>query len=106
MLTELLGRIMKQEGRHIDFYGSRGREPTRGEHQGAEGHPVRAQALLGAGRHRRHAQGRDATFMIGHLFGGDDGRAVAERIDRRIDRLPGLAGLDLATGARAKYAAA
>ena len=27
-----------------------------------------------------------------HLFGGEDGRAVVERIDRHIDRLPGLAG--------------
>jgi hypothetical protein len=41
----------------------------------------------------------DTDFLIAHLFGGDDGVAFTERIDRRIDRLPGLAGLDLVRGA-------
>jgi hypothetical protein len=36
---------------------------------------------------------------VRYLFEGDDGRKTAERIDRRIDRLPGLAGLHLITGA-------
>ena len=41
----------------------------------------------------------ETHFLIRHLFGDDDGHTVAERIDRRIDRLPGLEGLGLAVGA-------
>jgi hypothetical protein len=39
--------------------------------------------------------------LISFLFGGDDGAATAERIDRRIDNLPGLGGLGLVGKARA-----
>jgi hypothetical protein len=38
--------------------------------------------------------------MVDYLFGDADGAASAERIDRNIDRLPGLAGLSLAERAR------
>jgi hypothetical protein len=37
----------------------------------------------------------EVDFLVRELFGDDDGRAVARRIDERIDRLPGLAGLHL-----------
>jgi len=42
----------------------------------------------------------ETAFLIDHLFGGDDGLEIAERIDRRIDRLPGLGGLGLCIEAR------
>ena len=42
--------------------------------------------------------------MISFLFGGDDGKTMAARIDRRIDSLPGLAGLDLIENARLSLA--
>ncbi len=45
----------------------------------------------------------ESRHLIDYLFGGDDGREMAARIDRRIDRLPGLAGLSLVTGARQTY---
>jgi hypothetical protein len=38
-------------------------------------------------------------FLRRYLFGDPDGVAMAERIDRRVDRLPGLDGLHLLTGA-------
>jgi hypothetical protein len=38
---------------------------------------------------------REVDFLRSYLFGDDDGRAVADRIDRRVDRLPGLDGLNL-----------
>jgi hypothetical protein len=47
----------------------------------------------------------EVDHLIGFLFGGDDGRAMAERIDRRIDGLPGLAGLHLVTNASDKHQA-
>jgi hypothetical protein len=41
----------------------------------------------------------DTDFLIAHLFGDADGIAFTERIDRRIDRLPGLEGLGLVRAA-------
>jgi hypothetical protein len=48
---------------------------------------------------------REVGFVIGHLFRGLDGRAMAERIDRRLDRLPGQGGLHLAARALAEISA-
>jgi hypothetical protein len=45
----------------------------------------------------------ETRHLVGTLFGGDEGRAVAERIDRRIDALPGLEGLGLMASALRKY---
>jgi hypothetical protein len=42
---------------------------------------------------------QEVDFLRTYLFGDDDGRAMAERIDRRVDRLPGLEGLNLLRGA-------
>ncbi|MGH9086127.1 MAG: hypothetical protein ACRDYW_11800 [Acidimicrobiales bacterium] len=44
----------------------------------------------------------DETRHLGRtLFAGPDGLAVVERIDRRVDQLPGLEGLALLRGALA-----
>jgi hypothetical protein len=99
VLTTLLRRIMKQEGRHIDFYAS----------QAAE----RLEASRAAQRITRLALRRrwspvgsgvmpepEVRHLVGYLFGDGEGRQVVERIDRRIDRLPGLAGLELVASAR------
>ncbi|MGD9996924.1 MAG: hypothetical protein AB7L17_04650 [Ilumatobacteraceae bacterium] len=92
--AELLRRIMKQEGRHIDFYASQAMRRLRSDR--------RAQRLTRfALRRMWKPVGSDVmpaaevAHLIGFLFGDADGRAMAERIDRRIDRLPGLAGLHL-----------
>jgi hypothetical protein len=42
----------------------------------------------------------ETDHLIGHLFGGDDGASMAQRIDRRLSRLPGLDALGLVTSAR------
>lgn len=42
----------------------------------------------------------EVNFLIGYLFGDEEGRAIAERIDRHIHRLPGLGGLDIVVNAR------
>lgn len=94
VLTELLKRIMKQEGRHVDFYASQARRRLDG-HPGAQ--RVTRRALrrfwtpVGAGVMPQ----AEVRFLADHLFGGPDGLAVARRIDRQIDRLPGLRGLRL-----------
>lgn len=104
VLRELLGRIMRQEGRHIDFYrmqavarleaSSWARRTTRWIVR-ALWRPVGASVMP-----------RDETsHVVTTLFGGDDGGTIAARIDRRIDALPGLEGLGLMAGARTRYAA-
>jgi hypothetical protein len=37
----------------------------------------------------------ETRAVTAHLFGDDQGRQVARRIDRRVDRLPGLGSLYL-----------
>ena len=98
VLRELLGRIMRQEGRHIDFYASQAERRLADDR--------RAQRLTRWALRRLWAPvgsdvmpATEVRHLISFLFGGSEGRTVAERIDRRIDRLPGLAGLSLITGA-------
>lgn len=98
VLTELLRRIMRQEGRHVDFYAGEARR--------------RLASSRAAQRVTRIALGRfwqpvghgvlpkdETDFLIAHLFDGERGEEVAARIDRHVDRLPGLAGLDLVSAA-------
>ena len=91
VLTELLRRIMRQEGRHIDFYATQAHRRLRGRPPGPAADP----AWRCAGSGGRSGSGvmpeAEVRFMVGHLFGGPRARAV-DRIDRRIDRLPGLEG--------------
>ena len=105
MLSELLRRIMKQEGRHIDFYASEAHRRLEGDRRAQRmtrmaltrfWKPVGATVMPRA----------EVRHLIGYLFGDEDGHDVAARIDRRIDRLPGLAGLGLADAARREYALA
>jgi hypothetical protein len=94
VLTELLQRIMRQEGRHLDFYASeaakrlaRSRRARRLTRFGMRTfwRPVGSGVIPPA----------EMRFMAGYLFGDDDGQAAARRIDRRMQRLPGLEDLTL-----------
>lgn len=103
VLAEMLRRIMKQEGRHIDFYAAQATKRLSNNR--------RAQWLTRQALTRFWAPvGSDVMpepevrHLISYLFGGDDGKAMAARIDRRIDTLPGLAGLDLIENARLSLA--
>ncbi len=99
VLSDLLRRIAKQEGRHIDFYVSHASK--------------RLDASKGARRMTRLAlrlkwrpvgsgvmPEAETDYLIAYLFGGDDGLSMADRIDRRLSRLPGLDSLGLITAAR------
>lgn len=93
-LAELLRRIMRQEGRHIDFYVTQARHRL--------GASTAAQRLTRWALRRFWApvgsgvvSEGEVAFLREYLFGDAEGRAVADRIDRRVDRLPGLAGLGL-----------
>ena len=93
VLADLLKRIMRQEGRHIDFYLTKANEFLA---------PAPAQRVtrwtlrtmwqpVGAGV----MPAAETAHVVRHLFGDAEGRAMAARIDRRVDRLPGLGGLRL-----------
>jgi hypothetical protein len=95
----LLRRIMRQEGRHIDFYAAEAMRRLEGDR--------RAQRVTRFALKRMWAPvgstvmpPEEGRFLVRYLFDGDDGAAVAARIDRRVDRLPGLDGLGLIAGAR------
>jgi rubrerythrin len=94
VLTELLRRIMRQEGRHIDFYAS---EAGRRLSASRSARQLTRYAL-------RHFWGPvgsgvmpepEIRFLATYLFGDEQGRSAAKRVDRQIDRLPGLQGLHL-----------
>jgi len=98
VLSILLRRIMKQEGRHIDCYASQAK--------GRLSESRAAQRLTRWALHRFWAPvgsgvmpDEEVRFLSTYLFGDEDGLDVAERIDRRVDRLPGLDGLGLMRGA-------
>ncbi len=60
-LSKLLHRIMKQEGRHIDFYASQATAAPRGQPPRPEGHPLGAATLLDSRRRRHQGSGRGAV---------------------------------------------
>ena len=98
-LRELLKRIMKQEGGHIDFYAS---EATRRLAASPKAQRLTRFALkhlwrpVGSGVMPKEEVG----FLVSYLFDGDEGQRCAARIDRRVDRLPGQAELHLLDTAR------
>lgn len=98
-LTTLVRRIAKQEGRHIDFYVSEAAQRLSAS--------TAAQRITRVALARRWAPvgsgimpKEETDHVVRHLFAGAEGLDIARRIDRRIDRLPGLAGLGLIEGAR------
>jgi len=94
VLTELLKRIMKQEGRHIDFYASEASRRLTGKPRSQRFTRMALRHLwrpVGSGVMPRP----EVAFLVRHLFGDDEGRSTAARIDRRIDALPGQKGLNL-----------
>jgi hypothetical protein len=99
VLAELLARIMKQEGRHIDFYASQARKRLTASRRARKMTRLALRRLwrpVGSGV----MPAEETAFVIDHLFSGHDGLEMARRIDRRVDRLPGLEGLRLVESAR------
>jgi hypothetical protein len=98
VLTELLRRIMRQEGRHIDFYTLSARRRL------AESAAARRLTRFALRRYWAPVgtgvmAPPEVRFLVHHLFGDTDGRAAAQRIDRAVGRIPGLDGLRLVESA-------
>jgi hypothetical protein len=104
VLRGLLGRIMRQEGRHIDYYRSRAVELLDGD-AGAQRTTRWVLRLLWRPVGAKVMPAAETGHLVRTLFGGPEGRAVAARVDRRIDRLPGLSGLGLVQGSLDRDAA-
>jgi hypothetical protein len=104
VLDDLIARVMKQEGRHIDYYLTRANELL-GESAAAQRTTRRMLRRLWSPVGAKVMPDDDTRFLIRTLFADEEGREVAARIDRRIDRLPGLDGLGLMDRALADWAA-
>jgi hypothetical protein len=98
VFSELVGRIVRQEGRHIDFYASRARTRLAASARARKLVRFTLQRFwkpVGSGV----MPDAETQFLARYLMTDELGRAAAQRIDRQIDRLPGLGGLDLVTAA-------
>jgi hypothetical protein len=92
---------MKQEGRHIDFYLDQARKhlDTAAAQRQTRFMLRRLWAPVGFS-----VMPEDESLHLSTtLFANADGRAMIERIDRRIDSLPGLDGMGLMAGAMDRY---
>ena len=103
VLAELLRRIMRQEGLHIDFYATEAR--ARLQSAAAQRTTRRVARALWSPVGAKVMPHGETRHLISTLFGGPGGFAAVARIDRRIDGLPGLAGLGLAARAARRYGA-
>jgi hypothetical protein len=97
VLSQVLRRIMRQEGQHVDFYAAQAERRLTAS--------PRARRLTRLALRRLWAPvgskvmpDDETRHLARHLFVGEEGMAVARRIDRRIDALPGLSGLSLLEG--------
>ena len=103
MLSELLGRIMRQEGRHAAYYASYARDLLEGDKRAQRITKWFLQhewAVVGSG----DVPKIETSFAAAYLFGSGDGAQLIERVEDRIDALPGLSGLNLVRSAIAEAA--
>ena len=92
VLSGLLRRITVDESRHFFYYRQadiRLRRP--GAARVARLLVDRFWAPVGSGVQPRE----EIAFLAGYLFGGDEGRAAARKVDDTIRRLPGFASVQL-----------
>ena len=101
VLAELLRRIMRQEGLHIDYYASEAR--ARLERPAAQRVTRMMLRTVWSPVGAKVMPIEETRHLVGTLFGGPEGAAVAARVDRRMDRLPGIAGLRLMERALERY---
>jgi hypothetical protein len=94
VLDDLLARVMKQEGRHIDYYLTRATELLDGS-AAAQRTTRRMLRTMWSPVGAKVMPEEETRHLVRTLFAGDAAASVSERIDRRVDRLPGLEGLGL-----------
>ena len=94
VLTELFHRIMRQEGRHLDFYAS---EAAKRLERSGRARRLTRYAMRKVWRPVASGVSPPAEmrFRSVYLFGDEPGRVATRRIDRRMQRLRGLEDLTL-----------
>jgi hypothetical protein len=102
VLSDLLGRIVRDEARHFAFYFEHAalRLARAGAARIARLLVDRFWAPVGSGV----APAAETRFVAQHLFGDADGRLAARRIDGRIRRLPGFEDVALVEAWVARHA--
>jgi hypothetical protein len=93
VLAQLLDRIALDESRHFFFYYRQAEERLRRPGAARVSRLIvdRFWAPVGSGEQTRD----ELRFLAGYLFGGDEGRAAARKIDETIGRLPGFESVRL-----------
>ena len=94
VLNTLLGRIMRQEGRHAAFYAAKAKdllEDSRSAQRVTRLFLRHQWAPVGSG----DVPEIETAFTTAFLFGDGEGRELVARVEARIDALPGLRGMRL-----------
>lgn len=93
-LTILLQRIAAQEARHVAFYATQARTRLAESVKARRFARLALQRVWGPVGSSIMAPD-EVTHVMGHLFGGPQGRKEINAIDRHIAKLPGMDGLQI-----------
>ncbi|GAA2690009.1 ferritin-like domain-containing protein [Streptomyces aculeolatus] len=93
-LTKLLGRIQRQESRHLAFYASQAKERLeRSQRARSLARWVTERFWQPVGSTIQPVE--ETRFVLRHLLGDDAGAAAVRKIDEKVHKLPGMEGLNL-----------
>lgn len=101
-LAKVVGRIQRQATRHVAFYASQARERLERSRTARLVTRIVLRVWwtpVGSGI----MPAAETSFLLRYLMGGSEGARVIRQLDEKIDRLPGLAGLNLVSRAAAGY---
>lgn len=101
-LTKLLKRVQQQETRHLAFYASQARDRLERSAAARKLTRYAMKAFWGPVGSTIQPK-RETAFVLNYLMGGPEGSKHIDRIDRKMDEMPGLDGLFLVRKAVAKY---
>jgi hypothetical protein len=93
VLGALLARIVRDEARHFAFYFAQARRRLADRRTAAVARTLVARSWAPVGTGVQPAA--EVRALAALLFAGDEGRAAARRVDRRIRSLPGMTDLPL-----------
>jgi hypothetical protein len=93
-LAKVIGRIHRQETRHVAFYASQARDRLDRSRKARLLTRIVLRTFwtpVGSGIMPRS----ETAFLLNYLMGGTEGARIIRHLDEKIDRLPGQHGLHL-----------